>query len=67
MKNKASGPYVLMDGLKTDAQLWEAEMDKESEDAFDRYMYIKALNQAAVNELERRDHKEKNKKKTSKG
>ena len=67
MKNKASGPSVLGDGLNTDALLWEAEMDKESEDAFDQYMYIKALNQAAVNELERRERKEKNKKKTSKG
>jgi hypothetical protein len=67
MKNKDSGPYVLMDGLKTDARLWEAEMDQQSEDAFDQYMYIKALNEAAVNELERRERKEKNKKKIYKG
>lgn len=55
-KKMSTGPFVLNDdGSKSDREIWESEMNPEREKRFDKYMYIKAVNQAAKEELARRN------------
>lgn len=53
--NTNRGPFVMgADGTMSDRAIWLAEMDKESEDKFDKYMFIKSVGEAASKELSRR-------------
>lgn len=53
-KFTSSGPYTIKDGVATDAEIWRAEMDEDSERMFDEYMLAKAISEAAEEELARR-------------
>ena len=50
-----SGPFVIQpDGTMSDREIWESEMDPELELKFDEYLFMKAINKAAKEELARR-------------
>jgi hypothetical protein len=53
-KYETSGPYSIIDGVVSDAEIWRAEMDEETERKFDEYMLAKAIKEAAEEELARR-------------
>lgn len=50
--DKNRGPFVLQsDGTMSDFELWNSEMDPDSERQFDQYMLIKSVGEAAEKEL----------------
>lgn len=52
VQNTNRGPFVLQsDGSMSDFDIWNAEMDADSERQFDQYMLIKAVGEAAKKEL----------------
>ena len=53
-KFTSSGPYTVKDGVVSDAEIWRAEMDDETERKFDEYLLAKAISEAAEKELARR-------------
>lgn len=53
-KFESTGPYTVKDGVISDAEIWRAEMDDETERKFDEYLLAQALGEAAEVELARR-------------
>ena len=53
-KYETSGPYSIIDGVVSDAEIWRAEMDDETERLFDEYLLAKAISEAAEEELAKR-------------
>lgn len=52
-RHKGKGPYsVKEDGTVSDREVWE--FDPETENKFDNYLYIKAVNREAKKESARR-------------
>jgi hypothetical protein len=50
-----SGPYTIdKNSNKSDAEIWEAEMNEDAEDEYDRMLNIDALYEILDNELKRR-------------
>ena len=52
---KGGGPFVMVNGKRTDYDIWDAEMDPEAEKKFDDYMYAVKVNRLAKAELEKRE------------
>jgi hypothetical protein len=50
-----SGPYVIdKNGNKSDAEIWEAEMNEDAEREWDEYLNLCAYSEVLENELKRR-------------
>lgn len=50
------GPYTLVDGQVSDSAIWETELDPVAEDNFDKYLLIRAVNEAVTQELQKREN-----------
>lgn len=56
-RETSTGPYVLnASGEKSDAGIWEADLDYQKERNYDEYLYLNMLREAAINELARRNN-----------
>lgn len=55
MNYENKGPFVKKDDIVTDKEIFSAEMSDETENKFDKYMKIKAVNIAAKKELAKRN------------